>query len=415
MPSNTIRLVLASAIALTAVAAHAQNSPTLKDGDRVVFYGDSITAQHLYTRYTEDYILTRYPKLQVTFFNAGMGGDRVTGGGAGPIAQRLERDVFPLKPTVITIMLGMNDGGYKPDDPETRKRYEDGYRHIVQTLKARLPEARIYLIQPSPYDEITKTPKAPGYNSVLIGYSHILAQIAQDEHVYLIDGNTPIVDELHRAVTVDPVMAAHILPDSVHPQGPGHWVLATAIVKAWGVTPIVDTVTLNAKSHKAETDRAMVSDAKTDPDGTITWTETDEALPLPLDQSTEEARFLFKISDIAKMDQQILKVTHLKAAKYALTIDTTKVGEFTPAELEAGINLATQITPMTTQALQVDKMGNDRATLDSTRFSLLFQGKDVEDREAADRALRAFDATKWTQQVAKAQPTAHTFHLAPMN
>ena len=48
------------------------------------------------------------------FYNAGVGGDTVRGGGAGPIDVRLERDVIALKPTVVTVMLGMNDGGYKP-------------------------------------------------------------------------------------------------------------------------------------------------------------------------------------------------------------------------------------------------------------------------------------------------------------
>ena len=33
----------------------------LKHGDRVVFYGDSITDQRLYTTIAETYVVTRYP------------------------------------------------------------------------------------------------------------------------------------------------------------------------------------------------------------------------------------------------------------------------------------------------------------------------------------------------------------------
>src|SRR5580658_3281360 len=55
----------------------------LHDGDRVLFYGDSITAQRLYTRFVEDFLLTRYPELQVSFFNAGVPGDTVYGGYTG--------------------------------------------------------------------------------------------------------------------------------------------------------------------------------------------------------------------------------------------------------------------------------------------------------------------------------------------
>ena len=48
----------------------------LKDGDTLVFLGDSITHQCLYTQYIEDYYYTRYPKLRIHFHNAGVGGDR---------------------------------------------------------------------------------------------------------------------------------------------------------------------------------------------------------------------------------------------------------------------------------------------------------------------------------------------------
>ena len=45
----------------------------VKDGDRVVFLGDSITEQRLYTTYIEAYVLTRYPKWKLTFRNVAYG------------------------------------------------------------------------------------------------------------------------------------------------------------------------------------------------------------------------------------------------------------------------------------------------------------------------------------------------------
>src|SRR6185503_16616989 len=112
-PARLIRtLCLVAFMALHARAA----TFALKDGDRVVFYGDSITDQRLYTTFTETYVVTRYPKLDVHFVHSGWGGDRVTGGGGGPIEVRLKRDVFAYKPSVMTIMLGMNDGSYRTFD-----------------------------------------------------------------------------------------------------------------------------------------------------------------------------------------------------------------------------------------------------------------------------------------------------------
>ena len=78
----------------------------LRDGDRVVFYGDSITDQRLYTTFVETYVVTRFPTMQVSFVHSGVGGDKVSGGWCGPIDKRLKRDVFAYKPTVMTIMLG---------------------------------------------------------------------------------------------------------------------------------------------------------------------------------------------------------------------------------------------------------------------------------------------------------------------
>src|SRR4051794_38094684 len=103
--SSALALFLAAAPA----AAKAADGFYLHDGDRVVFYGDSITDQRLYTTFTETFVVTRFPTMDVTFVHSGWGGDRVTGGGGGRIDRRLERDVFAYKPTVVTVMLGMND------------------------------------------------------------------------------------------------------------------------------------------------------------------------------------------------------------------------------------------------------------------------------------------------------------------
>src|SRR5262245_56747695 len=142
------RLLLFALFCLTAAA----QSFYLKDGDTVVFYGDSITDQRLYTTFTETYVLTRFPKLKVTFVHSGWGGDRVTGGGGGPIDTRLARDVYTYKPTVMTIMLGMNDASYRAFDQGIFDTYRKGYEHIVASVKKNAPGIRMTLIQPSPFD-----------------------------------------------------------------------------------------------------------------------------------------------------------------------------------------------------------------------------------------------------------------------
>src|SRR5215470_2166949 len=75
-------------------------------GDRIIFLGDSITEQYQYSSYIELYLTTRFPGRDLTFLNAGIGGDTAAGG-----ARRFAAHVLAEKPTAVTIDFGMNDGG----------------------------------------------------------------------------------------------------------------------------------------------------------------------------------------------------------------------------------------------------------------------------------------------------------------
>src|SRR5205809_4048819 len=155
-------------VAFAALQARAETF-ALRDGDRVVFYGDSITDQRLYTTFVEDYVVTRFPHEKIRFIHSGWGGDRVSGGGGGPIDLRLDRDVIAYKPTVMTVMLGMNDASYRAFDQGIFETYSRGYQHIVEKVKQALPGVRLTLIQPSPFDDVTRAPSFEGgYNTVLV-------------------------------------------------------------------------------------------------------------------------------------------------------------------------------------------------------------------------------------------------------
>src|SRR5947207_1681349 len=136
-------------VAFAALQARAETF-ALKDGDRVVFYGDSITEQRLYTTYVEHYVLTHYPDRRVTFINTGWGGDKVSGNDCKPCAgvgglARIKRDVIDHRPSVVTLLFGMNDGQYRDFDPAILKVYEDGLTAIIRELKSKTA-ARAYVI-----------------------------------------------------------------------------------------------------------------------------------------------------------------------------------------------------------------------------------------------------------------------------
>ena len=394
-----------------------QNSFYLKDGDRVVFYGDSITDQRLYTTFVETYVITRFPQLKVSFVHSGVGGDRVDGGSAGPIDVRLWRDVMAYKPTVMTCMLGMNDAKYRAFETGFFEAYVAGYRHLVQRVKESLPGIRLTLIQPSPYDDVTRPPMFEGgYNAVLLRYADFVKQLAHQQDATLADLNAPVVAVLEKALKLDAEGAKKIVPDRVHPAPGGHLIMAEALLKAWNAPAIVSDVEIDAAAGTVvRAVRSEVSDLKTGDH--ITWMQIDQALPMPLDAKDDVLTLALRASDFVEaLDQQPLKVTGLTAAKYALKIDDQPIRTFTKEELAAGINLGSMDTPMSRQAAGVHDITLRHNSVHFARWRMVdvnLQNIAVSPAHlhAADDALDAVEADAVEQQHAAAQPKPHRFEL----
>ena len=392
----------------------------LRDHDRVVFYGDSITDQRLYTTFVESYVVTRFPKLDLRFIHSGWGGDRVTGGGGGPIDTRLERDVVAYHPTVLTIMLGMNDASYRAFDEAIFSTYSKGYQYIIEQVKKRAPTARITVIQPSPFDDVTQPPKFEGgYNAVLLRYSAFVKELGEREQLTIADLNGPVVAALEKAKALDPELAKKIIPDRVHPGAAGHLLMAEALLKAWNAPAVVSSVEIDAGSKRAETKSAKVTDLQTG--GRISWTELDEALPMPLEMGEPVLMLALNSSDfIEALDRQILTVRGLNADRYGLTIDGMNAGEFSKEDLGRGINLATNSTPMLKQAVEVHKKTIEHNNLHFARWRQvqvpMAQYKSARAQKAVADLIAALDEDEGAlvqQQRDLARPREHRFELTP--
>ena len=399
----------------------------LKDGDRVVFYGDSITDQRLYTTFAETYAVTRFPKMNVTFVHSGWGGDRVTGGGGGPIDVRLDRDVIAYKPTVVTIMLGMNDASYAPFRESTFNTYANGYRHIVDKLKGDLPGVRLNSLIEALLAVRRRDPQADlqkeGYNSVPgPGYGDFVHELAQKSGVDFADLNTPVADAVKKAFESDPDGAVALLTkDRVHPGPGGQLLMAYALLKAWDAPSLVSSVVIDAKGGKeAPTATATENTAVTElaGDGSIRWTQLDECLPFPINLKDGPTALAVRSSDVVDgLDRQLVKVVGLSADGYTLSIDGERVGDFTSSQLADGVNLATLATPMLKQASHVHELTLSRATAHNTRWRNLQVPYQAYARSAnyikAFEGLDALEAEIQVEQRAAAQPKPHKFELKP--
>lgn len=417
-PRRFVRLLLV--FASLAGASGVRADFYLKDGDRVVFYGDSITDQRLYTTFVETFAVTRFPQQDVTFVHSGWGGDRVGGGGGGPIGVRLRRDVFAYKPTVLTIMLGMNDGSYRPFDEAIFQTYATGTKRIVETVKAELPGLRITLIQPSPFDDVTREPTFEGgYNAVLGKYGAFLKELAQQEGVAHADLNTPVVSALRKAKGTDAELAKKIIPDRVHPGPGGHLLMAAALLDAWDAPATVSAVTIDGGGEAPRAARAENTKVTelTGASGRLSWTQEDAALPMPVDLNDPVIALAVRSSDVtARLNQQTLQVTGAAASKAALKIDGQEVGTFTREQLADGINLAERPTPMLQQAGGVHALTLQHNTVHFIRWRQVqvpLQDAKLPSLAKALDGLDTLEADLVKQQRAAAQPRPHRFELVP--
>ncbi len=422
---NRIRLILAIAVFALACsglvpaqeAAKNKDAFALHDGDIVLFYGDSITEQRLYTADIENFLLTRFPGRKVAFINSGVGGDKVSGGWAGPVDMRLARDVFAYKPTVITIMLGMNDGYYRPWDEGIFSTYADGYRHIVEQIQKEVPQARITLLRPSPFDEVTRAPEfTPGYNTTMIRFGDFLAKLAEEKHTLVADLNQPVVEALTAAKAADAPLSIALIRDRVHPGAGIHWVMAGAVLKAWGADPVVTSTIIDVTKAKASagasvnTTITQLGRSKTE----VAWTQTDTALPLPLPPAEMDpmAALAFQAAKFnEQFNQEMLVVQGLAEGNYELEIDEHVVGHWSSAEFAKGVNLASVDTPMLAQSRLMALDTAEKNEIENIHFLLLADAKDADKTDTLKKLEAALERAVERQRK-DAQPVPHRYLIA---
>ncbi|MDE0867373.1 MAG: SGNH/GDSL hydrolase family protein [Rubripirellula sp.] len=163
----------------------------LKKGDRLAIVGDSITEQKQYSRFIEDYLLACTPELGLQIFQFGWSGERAPG-----FANRMDNDLVPWKPTVVTTAFGMNDGSYRPYSDAIGKTYEDGTRRIQDRMKEL--GARMVVGGPGPVDVDSWKSGEPDadkyYNENLGQLSAIAGKLAKERGFVFADMHALMMD-----------------------------------------------------------------------------------------------------------------------------------------------------------------------------------------------------------------------------
>ncbi|MDF7824726.1 SGNH/GDSL hydrolase family protein [Pontiellaceae bacterium B12227] len=374
MIKNTYRpkTLLMGLIACATVLASAADfkkpvtSIDLQDGDTLVFLGDSITHQCLYTQYVENYFYTRYPARRILFHNAGVSGDT-----AADALDRFAEDVAPFKPEYITVLLGMNDGSYQHFNHEIFSRYETGMTTLAGRMDAL--EATTVFMGPTMYDARVASVKPPRwlkdqeqiakatryYNAVLAFYGTWVRDTALARGAGYVDFLGPLNYHTTQQRLENPEFT--MIADAVHPEPDGHAVMAFELLKQMNADGSVGGVTASRKSKggwRVVSRDGEVTEVSGEGD-TLRFSFKADALPwvLPAD-----ARLGYEITKSGhKMSNERLTVRGLKPGKYSLKIDGIEVGQYTQAQLGSKVELqGNEKTPQYQQALAVAMLNKER-------------------------------------------------------
>lgn len=214
----------------------------VKDGETVLFIGDSITdcgrrdvAAPLgngYVRLFMDLMCIREPEKKFTLINKGIGGDKVTNLAAG-LQGRWTDEVIRNKPDWLCVLIGINDiHSYVMNIPEviSPEVYAKAYDDILTRTRRQLPRCRIILAEPFYISQDSSPDVFRGTILATIPrYIEIVHRMSRKHKTGLV--------RLHarfQQLLKDQEMNV-FAPEPVHPNATGHLMMAEEFYKAMSV------------------------------------------------------------------------------------------------------------------------------------------------------------------------------------
>ncbi len=203
-----------------------------KSFQRIMFIGDSITDADRagasapygngYVNLLRNSFLARYPEMNLTFMNLGVGGDTVRN-----LDARWERDVISQFIDWLVVFVGINDVWRHFAFDHTQAVPVDEYTKTLRRLLQRARSARNanlilmtpYMIEPNP------TNLMRGLMNV---YGQSLTLLAREFNAVVVDTQAAFDAVLK---TTTPTFWSN---DQIHVGPPGHMVIAQAFMKAVG-------------------------------------------------------------------------------------------------------------------------------------------------------------------------------------
>lgn len=205
----------------------------LSDGQKVVMAGDSITDAGRrdldppygtgYMTLVRSFVTASHPELHLTWENRGVGGDTVR-----HLAERWVHDVLDEKPDVLTVMIGINDVWRRFGDTPLEAVPADEYQSTLATLLRSVNETiQAQTFIGSPY--MIEANKSNPMREAMDLYGGLAREVANDVDATFIDVQAAFDLVLQYTESVD------WADDQIHPNQPGHAVIALEYLKAFGI------------------------------------------------------------------------------------------------------------------------------------------------------------------------------------
>ena len=200
------------------------------DDDAVIlFQGDSVTdvgrnredrndMGYGYPMMVASWFAALHPEKNVRFLNRGIGGDRVS-----DLQARWDEDCIRLKPTVVSILIGINDcwRRFDSDDPTSAEQFQITYSYILDRLKTEL-NPQIILGEPFVLPVLEDRKK---WRSDLDPKIQVVRDLARQYHALLL----PLDGIFSSAATFK--SPGFWTNDGVHPTPAGHALIAKEWLK----------------------------------------------------------------------------------------------------------------------------------------------------------------------------------------
>lgn len=224
-------LIVAVAAASSSVAV-AADPIALKQGDRIVFLGDSITQgggrPKGYITLIKNKLQEKKSDLGVEVVNAGISGNKVP-----DLQRRIERDVIEKKPTIVFIYIGINDVWHGENDPARGTmpdKFESGLKEVIGKIQA--AGAQVILCTPTVIGE--KKDGANKLDSKLDQYADISRKLAEEMKLPLCDLRKAFVEHL-KANNPEDKESGILTGDRVHLNDAGNQLVADEMGKVLGL------------------------------------------------------------------------------------------------------------------------------------------------------------------------------------